>query len=276
MFFTKAGTCDYANNYAVVGWEDPMKHLPRILFAFGCAAFLLVAEDFWVKKPFTEWSVKDATKLLQNSPWSHEVSVGGAMPMEGGSARGGRRGGGGMGGNNDMGGMSTGGTDTTGGGGRRGGAGYPSEAGAVPGAGSSMMVRVRWQSALPIRQAIVLTQLGPEKADSDQAKKFLSQVSTEYVVAVAGLPPALDRVPDEQLNQLAKSAMLQRKDKDPIAAGSVQRIPGEKGSVAFFFPKTSEITLEDKEVEFVSKVARIEVRRKFKLKDMVVGDKLEL
>ncbi len=139
-----------------------------------------------------------------------------------------------------------------------------------------MMVRVRWQSALPIRQAIVLTQLGPEKADSDQAKKFLNQVSTEYVVAVVGLPPALDRVPDEQLNQLAKSATLQRKDKDPIEAGSVQRIPGEKGSVAFFFPKTSAITLEDKEVEFVSKVARIEVRRKFKLKDMVVGERLEL
>jgi hypothetical protein len=78
------------------------------------------------------------------------------------------------------------------------------------------------------------------------------------------------------LNELAKGAALQRKDKDPIPAGAVQRIPGEKGSVAFFFPKTSAITLEDKEVEFVSKVVRIEVRRKFKLKDMVVGDKLEL
>jgi hypothetical protein len=252
-----------------------MKHLPRFLFALACTALLLVAEDFWVKKPFTEWSVKDATKLLQNSPWSHEVSIGGAMPMEGGSGGGGRRGGGGMGGNNDMGGMATGGTDSAGGGrrGNGGGPGYPSEA---AGGASSMMVRVRWQSAMPVRQAIVLTQLGPEKADSDQAKKFLNQVSNEYVVAVVGLPPALDRVPEEQLNELAKGAALQRKDKDPIPAGAVQRIPGEKGSVAFFFPKTSAITLEDKEVEFVSKVARIEVRRKFKLKDMVVGDKLEL
>jgi hypothetical protein len=252
-----------------------VKHLPRFLFALGCTAFLLLAEDFWVKKPFTEWSVKDATKLLQNSPWSHEVSIGGAMPMEGGSGGGGRRGGGGMGGNNDMGGMATGGTDNAGGGSRRGGGGpgYPSEAAA---GAPSMLVRVRWQSALPVRQAIVLTQLGPEKADSDQAKKFLSQVSNEYVVAVVGLPQMLDRVSDEQLNELAKGAALQRKDKDPIPAGAVQRIPGEKGSVAFFFPKTSAITLEDKEVEFVSKVVRIEVRRKFKLKDMVVGDKLEL
>ncbi len=232
-----------------------------------------------MKKPFAEWSVKDATKLLQNSPWSHEVSIGGGTPMEGGPVGGGRRGGGGMGGNKDMGGMATGGTDAAAGGpgGRRGGGGggYPSETGGGPG-GVSMLIRVRWQSALPIRQAIVLTQLGPEKADSDQAKKFLNQVSNEYVVAVVGLPPALDRVPEEQLNQFAKGAVLQRKDKDPIAAAAVQRSPGEKGSVVFFFPKTSEITLEDKEVEFVSKVARIEVRRKFKLKDMLVGDKLEL
>jgi len=257
-----------------------MKHLPRFLFALACTAFLLVAEDFWVKKPFTEWSVKDATKLLQNSPWSHEVAIGGGTPMDGGSAGGGRRGGG-TGSNNDMGGMSTGGTDTVtggGGGGRRGGSGpnIPSEAGGGAGGAPSMLVHVRWQSAMPIRQAIVLTQLGREKADSDQAKKFLSQVANEYVIAVAGLPPAFDRVPDEQLNELAKGAALQRKDKDPIAAAGVQRIPGEKGSVAFFFPKTSAITLDDKEVEFVSRVARIEVRRKFKLKDMVVADKLEL
>lgn len=256
-----------------------MKHLPRFLFVLGCAAFLLVAEDFWVKKPFTEWSVKDAAKLLQNSPWSHEVAVGGGMPMDGGSAGRGRRGGGGANSNNDMGpGTMAGGGETVSGGprGSGGGPGYPSEAAGGPGGAPSMLVHVRWQSALPVRQAIVLTQLGPEKADSDQAKKFLNQVSNEYVVAVVGLPQMLDRVSEEQLNELAKGAALQRKDKDPIPAGAVQRIPGEKGSVAFFFPKTSAITLEDKEVEFVSKVARIEVRRKFKLKDMVVGDKLEL
>jgi hypothetical protein len=253
-----------------------VKPLSRFLFAVGCTALLLVAEDFWVKKPFTGWSIKDATKLLQNSPWSHEVAVGGAMPMEGGAAGGGRRGGG-TGGYNDMAGTAPSGNETMAGGGsggRRGGGGG-NETGGGPG-GSSMMLRIRWQSAMPIRQAIVLTQLGPEKADSEQARKFLSQVANEYVLAVAGLPAAFDRVPEEQLNELAKGASLQRKDKDPILAGAVQRIPGEKGSVAFFFPKTSAITLEDKEVEFVSKVARIEVRRKFKLKDMMVGDKLEL
>ncbi len=256
-----------------------MKHLYRFLFALGCTALLLVAEEFWVKKPFAEWSVKEATRLLQNSPWSHEVVVGGGGGgMDGGGAGGGGgRRGGGAGANGDMGGIGAAGTDTpSSGGGRRGGSpGYPSETGGGPGQ-ASMMIHVRWQSAMPIRQAIVLTQLGREKADSDQAKKFLSQVANEYVVAVAGLPPALDRVPDEQLNELAKGASLQRKDKEPIAAGAVQRIPGERGSVAFFFPKTAAITLEDKEVEFVSRVARIEVRRKFKLKDMVIADKLEL
>jgi hypothetical protein len=255
-----------------------LKHLPRFLFAVSCTAFLLLAEDFWVKKPFADWSVKDAAKLLQNSPWSHEVSVGGGM--EGGRS-GGRRGGGGGGGGGGAGAggeiAATGGSGvdmSSGSGGGRGqrGSNLPSETGAGP----SLMVHVRWQSSMPVRQAIVLTQLGREKADSDQAKKFLGQVAAEYVVAVVGLPPQFDNVPREQLNGLAKGTSLQRKDKDPIAATAVERIPGERGSVAFFFPQTSEITLEDKEVEFISRVGPYELRRKFKLKDMVVGDKLEL
>ena len=46
--------------------------------------------------------------------------------------------------------------------------------------------------------------------------------------------------------------------------------------IFFLFPKTEAITLDDKEVEFVAKLGRIEIRRKFKLKDMMVGEKLEL
>src|SRR5260370_39595874 len=108
--------------------------------------------------PCTEWSVKDAVNVLQNSPWAHEVSIGGGTPMEGGPSGGGRRGGGGMGGNNDMGGMATGGTDSAAGGagGRRGGggAGYPSGAGVGPGRGCKVgCVRRQRRAALsgPVR-----------------------------------------------------------------------------------------------------------------------------
>ncbi len=257
-----------------------MQSLSRCLIILGCTALVLIAEDFWVKKPYTDWSEKDAAKLLINSPWSHDVAFAApSMDDRGDGGGGGRRGGGGGG---QMGGESASPMSSVGGmggGGGRSGGGATDASGQVGGGGSglAMTLHVRWQSALPIRQAQVVTALGHEQADSDKAKKFLGQEVPYYVVAVAGLPPDMvGRIPDQQLPELAKIASLVRKDKDPIQAENAQKFPGEKGTVVFLFPKTSAITLEDKEVEFVSKVGRIEVKRKFKLKDMMIGDKLEL
>src|SRR5262249_9747757 len=115
-----------------------------------------------------------------------------------------------------------------------------------------------------------------EKADSDQAKKFLAQEIPGYLVGIVGLPANMPQMPAERLNEMAKTSVsLLRKDKDPIAAESAIPSPKDK-AVYFMFPKTSPITLEYKEVEFAAKVGRIEVKRKFKLKDMMIGDKLEL
>ena len=262
-----------------------MKHLSRLLIVLGVTALVLIAEDFWVKKPYTDWSEKDAAKLLSNSPWSHDVALSSPSVEPGvGSASGGGRGGPRSGagenpGGNGMNDPSTGSDSGIGGGGggrggRGGGMGEANRG--QGGGGAGMTLHVRWQSALPIREALVVTKLGHEKAESDQAKKFLDQTLPYYVVAVVGLPPGLiNRMRDEHLPELAKVTTLARKDKDPIAAESAQRLPGEPG-IAFLFPKTAAIGLDDKEVEFVSKVGTIEVKRKFKLKDMVIGDKLEL
>jgi len=255
-----------------------MKHLSRVLVFWSCTALLLIAEDFWVKKPYTDWSEKDATKLLTNSPWSHDVELSSGPSVELAGGGGGRSRGSSTGDNPATVGQQSTGDDGPGGGGPgRGRPGSMGEMGGGRGGGGSMMIRVRWQSALPIRRAQVVAGLGHEKADSDQAKQFLGQTIPYYIVAIAGLPPNLTaRMPDEALPELAKAATLVRKDKDPIQAESAQKVPGENGVIAFLFPKTSAITIEDKEVEFVGKLARFEIKRKFKLKDMMVGDKLEL
>jgi hypothetical protein len=263
-----------------------MKDLSRLLIVLGGTALVLIAEDFWVKKPYTDWSEKDAAKLLLNSPWSHEVIVtlGGGM--------GDRSGGGGRGGRGSTGGVNTGDVSPMSGG---SGAGGEMAGGSGPGRGrpgsmggdasgvgggggtASLTLHVRWQSAMPIRQAVVVAKLGREKAGSDQAKKFLEQQMPFYIVTVTDLPPQMIAgISDDHMTELAKIATLARKEKDPIAAASAQKVNGEPGAVAFLFPKTDAITLEDKEVEFVSKVGRLEVKRKFKLKDMMIGDKLEL
>jgi len=142
----------------------------------------------------------------------------------------------------------------------------------------TLMVRICWQSAPAVRQALVISRLGREKADSDEARKFLSQELPGYIIEVLDLPAAMARIPQERLTEIAKSnTSLRIKDKDPIAAAALQAVSRDKFvDLYFVFPKNSPISLEDKEVEFVSSVGRLEIRKKFKLKDMVVGDKLEL
>jgi hypothetical protein len=267
--------------------EDFMKHLPRLLVALGITALVLIAEDFWVKKPYTDWSDKDAAKLLTNSPWSHDVVLNmgaGDSGRGGGGRRGGGNsastdgnpmGGGGVGSPNGS--MATPSMDSGGAGTSRNRGGGGGDGQGVGGGGApSITLHVRWQSALPLREAIVVAKLGHEKAASDQAKKYLGQAMPFYIVAVVGLPAGMaERMRDDQLAEVAKGAILVRKDKDPITAESAQKIQGEAG-VAFLFPKTAAIALDDKEVEFISRVGTLEVKRKFKLKDMVRGDKLEL
>ena len=146
------------------------------------------------------------------------------------------------------------------------------------GAAPSLLLSVRWQSAQPVREAMVVVKYGREKATSDEAKQFLNQQVPSYIVGILGLPAEVARMPADRLTELAKSGTaLLRKDKDPIPAEAAQAASREKlADLYFLFPKTSPITIDDKEVEFVSKVGRFEVKRKFKLKDMQIGDKLDL
>ena len=50
-----------------------------LLFGFG-----LTAADFW-QKPYTEWSDKDVTKMMTDSPWAKSASVSMGGPGGGGA-----------------------------------------------------------------------------------------------------------------------------------------------------------------------------------------------
>ena len=76
---------------------------------------------------------------------------------------------------------------------------------------------------------------------------------------------------------LKKTTMLKRASKEPLMPAQVQIGLADKQVVIYFaFPKTDAIVLEDKDVEFVSKVGMAEFKRKFKLSEMVVDGKLTL
>src|SRR5688572_31744822 len=54
-----------------------------LVFILGMSSFVaLRADDFWEKKPFTQWSEKEAISLLAESPWARTQTVMGSSLIE--------------------------------------------------------------------------------------------------------------------------------------------------------------------------------------------------
>jgi hypothetical protein len=232
-----------------------MKKIVALLFLF---AFCLMAADFW-QKPYTEWPDKDLQKMMTNSPWAHTVSVSMGAPITtpetghgGGSGGGGGRGG------------------------PQGGAGGGADA-PIPGIREPEIV-ARWQSAMPIRQAFVRLKYGAEAGKSDDAQKYLGKEQTTYEVVLSGpLQPFLRGKPDEIAKNLSEVTFLSTKEKGAVKPTSIEvGKPGPSMDVLIAFPRSMPFALDDKEVEFSTKLGTSTVKIKFRLKDMVYSGKLEM
>jgi len=265
----------------------------------------LRAADPWAKPP-AEWTEKDVQRILTDSPWSKSVSItlGGGMPMGGGGGRGGRgsRGGGGLSGGMPDASVGAGGDSGMGGG--RAGMGEGMGASMAP----SIQFQIRWQSAKPIKLATVRARMGAEADTSPQAREFVEREEPDYVIAVIGPPmggppeggrpgaapgaPPRDGIappkgegsvqerrgnPEQWMAGLKENTWLAWKDHEKVHPSSIVLPPGgQRGVLIFHFPKDHPIELEDKEVEFCMRRGPMEVKKKFKLKDMVYEGKLAL
>lgn len=264
-----------------------IKSLLLLSLATGVTGVLWGA-GFWEKKDFPQWSVKDIRRIMTNSPWAREIRINsselrgaqrGAMRMAGGGGSGPQPQGGSAGdapdsGGNDFGG---GGGDVGDAGGDGGGPGAFSGAGAsLPGPTPSVPLTIRWQTSLPVKQAIVKHRFGDEAATSGEGKKFLARDEPHYIVVVSGMPaPMLALFRDSEA--ITAKTFLKRKKKENIVAARVEAKPvGQLLDVSFWFPRTAAVTLEDKDVEFETKIGRLKIKRKFKLKDMVFNGELSL
>jgi hypothetical protein len=269
--------------------------------AVAAVIFLPVsfAGDFWKDKAPTDWSDKEVSRMMTSSPWAKQVSV-----QMGGAAGGGMRGGGGgrgRGGGGGMGGMGGGGMGAGGGMGGGGGAGMGGRGiggggeegiggggGGMGGGGGAPVevpkMTVRWESAIPVREAAVKTEAAAKDVDQ-WSKEF-------YVITVGGgrismggaggrrggERPQPDPARMQQMQDRFKEATtLKRKGKDPIQPARVERLQTPEGSImAFLFPRSEAIDLDDKEVTFETAIGPMEVKSKFNLKDMVYKGKLSL
>ena len=219
----------------------------------------LAAAEFWETKPFLMWSDKEAERMITDSPWAQKLFVvvpSSPQPEDSGTGR-----------------LNTGGGGGGDGGGGGGGGGGGRGGGGGGGGGGQLRLTITWRSALPIKQAVVRGGVGLGGVVTSPTQAVLDQKEAYYVITIAGVPRNYQR----QTGTLKASSVLRRDKKPNIEAADV-RVEQDQGNLllGLFFPRTDAITIEDKEVEVYTKLGTVELKKKFKIKDMIFKSQLEM
>jgi hypothetical protein len=236
----------------------------------GRAVVARAADDApWKAKQVPEWTEDDAKDVLADSPWVKSFTP--TMKQQQDNS-GGRRGGmgglggiglgipgmGGMGGRRGMGGGYPGG----------GGGGYPGSGGQSSRSQEAPKVTLRWESAMPVRTAEL-------KVHDNDAPTLDDQ---HYAIAVYGIPDRFLNGDTKKLqDQLKGKASIKRDGKKDFKPSSVQVLERPDGPVVvYLFPNSTEITKEDRRLEFDADIGRLELTQSFFTEDMFWQGKLQL
>ncbi|MCU1233735.1 MAG: hypothetical protein JWP63_1702 [Candidatus Solibacter sp.] len=243
------------------------------------------ATDFWNKKPPSQWTREEIDRLITKSPWAKEVKATYA-PGENPSSNGGGspNGGGGYPPN-------SGGGGYPGGGRSRGGIGIPGIGGlSIPGMGGGGRPRngggngrgqtspyqgtVRWESALPIQDAM----------KSDPPEEF----GGHYVISVNGIPlmggaryqgeddsASSRRQEEDDMDRLKGLSLLEVKGKNHVQAGIAKRQVSSGSSFLIGFSKELlPLHTQDSEVIFTTQLGHLVLKAHFLLKEMLYHGEL--
>lgn len=230
-----------------------MTRRTAILIGLGLPAVLPLpgAEtEFWNERKPEEWTDDERELLLTKSPWAREASVdfnsggGGLGPSR--STRGGM-------------------TNR-----RTGGTVIPQDPGSPVNPGHYQAI-VRWESALPIREA------NHNELKDDPAANYILSVIGDVPMLGGGGNDETDSEFQQRLEMLKEYTKLEKKG-DPIYLVKIGRLKGPpaKSGTLFYFERNDLIRLADHQVTFVTKLGPIGVKCKFPLHDMVYQGKLEL
>ena len=215
------------------------------------------ADQAWKTKQYPEWTEDDAKEVMTNSPWAKAVVATPVKPTgqtgQPGSHR--RRIG--------IGGFGIG---RSGSGGSRRNSGDDKGAAASPDQPATLTLR--WESALPMREAeLKARDIGaPDLADD------------YYAIAVYGIPRGmLADDSKERQDELKKLAVLKREGKKDLKPTRVEILLRETGPVVvYLFSKSAEITWRDHGITFEAQVSRLKFSQAFSTDDMTFHGKLEL
>ena len=237
-------------------------------------ALLAAGSQPWKDKTISEWNDDDTHLILSDSPWAKTVqpvvdpSTNDGQHQSRGMGRG--RGG-------NLGGIGVG-LPGMGGMGRRRGMGYPgggypggqpdSNGGSTADGSQPPALRLRWESALPVRAA--------------ELKARETNVPTldenHYAIAVYGVPGRMVVDSSQSLaGQLKTQAVIKRDGKPDLKPSRVEVLQREDGPViVYLFPRSNEITRQDKRIEFDAKIGKLRFTQPFLVDDMMYQGKLEM
>jgi hypothetical protein len=203
------------------------------------------AGEFWNDRKPEEWTDEQIQELLTRSPWAKE----GAVSVFGGSGGSLLNRNGAMNRSGNMSGSGRQRTSTT-----------QTQSGDAPDLRYKAIVR--WQSALPIREAL--------------KEKSMPGVADSYIIAVVGDLALADPDADEAQRE-SRLDMMKQYTKLDRHGGSLPLTKLEtvkKLGTLFYFPRAEPI--KDGQVTFDTKMGPIEVKCKFTVKEMMYHGKLEL
>lgn len=228
------------------------------------AALTEGADPAWKSKAPATWTEEDAKEVLQVSPWSVAITAGVARRQSEDE----RRDGGATG---QPHGIGYDGVDPKGSGPKispnifTGAGGADRSVRSLPG---TMSLKLRWESALPIRLADL-------KAHEIELP---TRETDGYRIAVYGLPGGdIKGDPKHLGDPLKKDAALKRQGKKDVKPTSAEVFQTPSGwAVVYVFPFSAEIVKADGKVEFEAQIGRIVVEHTFDLAEMEFQGKLEL
>jgi hypothetical protein len=227
------------------------------------AANVRAADAAWKNKPSSEWTAEDVKEVLTASPWVREIKAGVVRRLTEEQLREG-----------GLMGQPTGvgydGVDPKGSGPKVSPnifTGPGGEDRSIRSRSQSIPLKVRWESALPMRLAELRTHEIAPLFDGEG-----------YQIVVYGIPGGDFKEDPKQLGEpLKKTAALKRAGKKDVKPTRVEVFQLQSGLAAvYLFPLSAEITKKDELVTFDAKIGRIYVLYPFDVREMDYLGKLEL
>lgn len=216
---------------------------------------LLAGGPAWQNKPMTDWNELDARQVLRSSPWVKHASVTVLFqPSEDQLRQGGNMGGGkGVGFDglelNNFFGLGE------------------HHANSIPRKPGYLVLH--WESASPVRKA-------EAKLEDSAAPGWDGEY---YAVAIYGVPIDAARLDEPgRSGVLKRLGVLKREGMKDVKASKVEIMPTSDSlaTVLYLFPRTANITREEKRVEFDAQLGRLFVAQYFYPSEMSLQGKLEL